>query len=135
MVTQFTILSDLPSLGCTEAVTQHLGNTKTAFLSKHDQNSCLHDVLNTPTGKEAMRLLNSNRNEILIRAPVHELSNNNFLRLVEVVHGDRLEEQQASSVVLILGHHVDKADGRYVHVKTFYPTNRHINSSIIETLH
>jgi hypothetical protein len=126
---KMTIINDLPHLGCTEAVTQQLHNTKTAFLNKADQNARLHEILVSTTGREAVRLLNTGAREVLIRAPV------NGLRMVQVSDGERLSEQPASSIVLILGHHVVEPEGTYVHVKTFYPTNRTVYGAEIERLH
>jgi hypothetical protein len=131
---KFTILSDLPSLGCTEAVTEAMGQTKTAFLSKADQNACLHDILTTKPGREAIQLLNQGQNEVLLRVAVDQLPRSHNVRMMEVVRGDQMEEQPVRSVVLILGHHVDKAEGKYVHVKTFYPTNRLVYGYEIEKL-
>jgi hypothetical protein len=126
---QSTIISDLPSLDCTDAVTMTMGNTKTAFLSKHEQNKTLHEILRMPFGNEAVNILNKGANEVILKVPMRSLSENRNLQMVRVAEGKRMGQEPAKSAVLILGYHKNKPDGMYVHVKTFYPTNRDVNGS------
>lgn len=128
------IIEELPTLGCTEAVTQHLMNTKTAFQNKDDQNQVLHEILSSDLGREALNLLNNGRNEVLLRVSTNALHKNKNLMMTQVTDGNRLSTTPATSLVLILGHHVNKPEGMYVHVKTFYPTARHIAGYEIEVL-
>lgn len=118
------ILEDLAHLGCTEEVTKQLGNTKTAFQSHGDQNQALHNILTSPIGHQAIKKLNEERDEVVLKIATSQFMPE--LKMTRVSHGNRLETVDASSAVLILGHHVNKPEGVYVHVKTFYPTDRSI---------
>jgi hypothetical protein len=119
------ILEDLPSLGCTEIVTEHLRNTKSAFRSREEQNEALHRILMTDYGRHAINQLERGRDEIVLRSAMRNLMPN--LLMTRVAHGNRIEtDVPVISCLLILGHHVGKQEGTYVHVKTFYPTDREI---------
>lgn len=120
------ILKDLPHLGCTEAVTEQLRNTKTAFYTRMDQNRALHNILTSPIGHQAINMLNEGRNEVVLKIATSLFMPE--LKMTRVAHGNRLETVGAVSAVLILGHHVNKPEGMYVHVKTFYPTDRYIKN-------
>lgn len=116
--------ADLPFLNCTDAITKRQGNRKTAFQTKRDQQMALHEILASQVGKQALDQLNSGRDEVVLKMNVANFMPG--LMMTEVSNGNRQAKSNAISVVLILGHHVNKPEGMYVHVKTFYPSNKHI---------
>lgn len=126
------IINNIQSLGCTEVVTDQQGNTKTAFLNREDQNRTLHEILTASYGKEALELLNHGHNEIVLKTSVNIFKENRNLNMAVVQHGNQIEQKPARSTVLILGHHVNKPEGMYVHVKTFYPTDQHVNGYLLD---
>ena len=116
------IVNDLESLGCTEVVTEQQGNTKTAFLTRQDQNKVLHEILTSEQGRRAIDQLNEGQQEVILRTPTSQLNENRNLMMARVQNGNRIEDKPANSTVLILGHHKSNPEVSYVHVKTFYPT-------------
>lgn len=123
------IIEDLPHLGCTEAVTKHLANTKTAFQSKKDQAELLDKILKSKTGQNVIEMLNNGRDEVVLRIETSGLMPE--LKMTKVTDGERLETVDVVSAVLILGHHVNKPENSYPHTKTFYPTECSIPGGFI----
>lgn len=111
------VIENFESSGCTEVVTEQQGNTKTAFLSREDQNRELHEILTSPKGRQAINQLNDGQIEVILKTPASK-----GLMMSRVVNGEKIEEKPANFTVLILGHHKNLPEGTYVHVKTFYPT-------------
>ncbi|KAL7028603.1 hypothetical protein ACKWTF_005916 [Chironomus riparius] len=126
------IINNLNSLGCTEVVTDQQGNTKTAFLTREDQNRTLHEILTSSYGRRALELLNQGRNEVILKIATNELTVNRNLMMAVVRVGKQLETKPANALVLLLGHHQHKPEGMYVHVKTFYPTEQRVDGYVLD---
>lgn len=125
------IINNLNTLGCTEIVTDQQGNRKTAFLTREDQNKTLHEILTSPYGNRALEMLNKGANEVLLKIATNKLIQNRNLRMTIVELGRQLETKPANALVLLLGHHQNKPEGMYVHVKTFYPTEQHVDGHVL----
>jgi hypothetical protein len=125
---QVSIVDDDFSTECTDVLTERLGNWKTAFQNKSEQNRALHEILTMPCGKQAIEMLNDGAQEVILRVPANQLIENRNLFMTEVANGKRMGTREISSFVLILGHHAQVLEGFKVHIKTFYPTDRVINN-------
>ena len=95
------VLDDLPSLGCTEIITEQQNNVKTAFLTKEDQNEALHRILRTDYGHQVIEMLENGRNEIVLKSSMRNLMPD--LMMARVSKGNQIENESVISTVLILG--------------------------------
>lgn len=114
------VLQNLDSLGsCADLVSGRTGSLKSAFLTRDDQNRSLKIILQSPEGRRAINQLNDGQNEVVLKPMLRNLMPG--LMMSVTVAGERKRIVPANSAVLILGHHVNKPEGRKVHIKTFYP--------------
>lgn len=120
------IINNLRYFGCTEAVTSYHRNFKTALQSKMDQNNLLKEIFKSKIIRDCMNKaidkLNSGSDQEVLKIATNQIMPN--LKMTRVKFGKKRETVDVVSVVLILGHHVNKPKKNYPHVKTFYPTDR-----------
>jgi hypothetical protein len=111
-------------ISCAEITTKIKKCTKTAFISKKQQNSVTNEVMKMPEIKDAIDRLNRGSQEEIISIPTSKLDKNKGLQMYKVTKGNIEETLPAQGIKLILGHHEGKQDDPNAdpHIKTIYPT-------------
>ncbi|AFC70032.1 preprotein translocase subunit SecA [Rickettsia amblyommatis] len=113
-------------ISCAENITKVTQSTKTAFISRKQQDSIANEVLKMSESRDAIERLNQGELEVVVSVPTSRLEKNKDPMMYKVSEGNVKQLQQAKGIKIILGHHEGKQDDPdvYPHIKTMYPTNK-----------